>query len=325
MFTEKTVFILGAGASKPYGFPTGQKLVETILEEAKKPEEAHWLLKGSVSIFSAEERKSLDKLLKSFETFEGSIDNWLAKNPGCQAAGKHLITRVIAQCETPGSLHRNAGGGCYSILWEYLINSVKNDFQKIGESSADFVTFNYDRSLEQTFYEKARSDHPDLDEESLVKAIQQITVVHLHGQIGRLPWRTAVAFEEKLEELPHDGGRDASVGKLRSCSNGIVLAGDAEDLSGSYKMARTLLGQAAVVHFIGFGFDEENMRRLLGGVKWRPQVRLSATVYGLGRPQIEELRYPGNIIGRKINDVVDVLANEYCRNYVAGHRRQMRV
>lgn len=30
MITENTIFILGAGASKPYGFPTGAELREQI-------------------------------------------------------------------------------------------------------------------------------------------------------------------------------------------------------------------------------------------------------------------------------------------------------
>jgi hypothetical protein len=37
MFTDKnpTVFILGAGASWHYGYPTGEKLVQKVIEKAK--------------------------------------------------------------------------------------------------------------------------------------------------------------------------------------------------------------------------------------------------------------------------------------------------
>ena len=34
MFTNKTVFILGAGASWHYGYPTGERLVKKIVEKA---------------------------------------------------------------------------------------------------------------------------------------------------------------------------------------------------------------------------------------------------------------------------------------------------
>jgi len=34
MITKPTVLVIGAGASKPYGFPTGQELRDYILELA---------------------------------------------------------------------------------------------------------------------------------------------------------------------------------------------------------------------------------------------------------------------------------------------------
>jgi hypothetical protein len=34
MFTTKTVFILGAGASWHYGYPTGEGLVKKVVEKA---------------------------------------------------------------------------------------------------------------------------------------------------------------------------------------------------------------------------------------------------------------------------------------------------
>lgn len=36
MFTEPTVFILGAGASWHYGYPTGEKLVEHVIAAATR-------------------------------------------------------------------------------------------------------------------------------------------------------------------------------------------------------------------------------------------------------------------------------------------------
>jgi hypothetical protein len=35
MFRNKTVFLLGAGASWHYGYPTGEELVRKVIERAK--------------------------------------------------------------------------------------------------------------------------------------------------------------------------------------------------------------------------------------------------------------------------------------------------
>jgi hypothetical protein len=37
MLTKKTVLVLGAGASIPFGFPSGQKLLRDIVKETAEP------------------------------------------------------------------------------------------------------------------------------------------------------------------------------------------------------------------------------------------------------------------------------------------------
>ncbi len=47
MFEKKTVFIIGAGASWHYGYPTGAELVESIIESALKIRAYLYEIRGS--------------------------------------------------------------------------------------------------------------------------------------------------------------------------------------------------------------------------------------------------------------------------------------
>lgn len=128
MFNEETVFIIGAGASWHYGFPTGEELVERVIEKAKllpnfvrknrlhsysdahpnflesKIEQA--LQEGYFHV--TEQRKiAWQKLCEECDTLSESlqrvrplvIDNFLSQNPTLAPKGKILISWVILECE----------------------------------------------------------------------------------------------------------------------------------------------------------------------------------------------------------------------------------
>jgi hypothetical protein len=52
MFTRKTVFILGAGASWHYGYPTGEELVRMVIQRAEMAKTffSHSLAKTNVQL-----------------------------------------------------------------------------------------------------------------------------------------------------------------------------------------------------------------------------------------------------------------------------------
>jgi hypothetical protein len=118
MFTDKnpTVFILGAGASWHYGYPTGEELVKRVIEKAKcastyfqhstttANEQQPLFLEGTLDP-SLEMRwqAALDQcnaLRAGLEQVKPLvIDYYLGWNPRLQSIGRLLITWVILECE----------------------------------------------------------------------------------------------------------------------------------------------------------------------------------------------------------------------------------
>jgi hypothetical protein len=121
MFTKKTTFILGAGASWHYGYPTGEELVKKIIQ--KVPHVIQYLSYLATrqhrvlpNILGVEEpdTASADEIAKtSHAALEQClalkagleqvnplvIDYYLGWNPGLQTIGRLLIAWVILECE----------------------------------------------------------------------------------------------------------------------------------------------------------------------------------------------------------------------------------
>jgi hypothetical protein len=123
MFRKSTVFILGAGASWHYGYPTGEALVDAVISMAGKFSQycQHRLQSGQVIQHvpdyilqfvesgsgtdgivaawqrAAKECKLLIDRLKSVRPI--LIDHFLAWNQSLRLIGKLLISAVILECE----------------------------------------------------------------------------------------------------------------------------------------------------------------------------------------------------------------------------------
>jgi len=118
MFVEPTVFILGAGASWHYGYPTGEQLVKKILERTnnlqKYLEFSVRTRHGNIPAYIAEMEKPnasiQDKWQRALDNCTALktrleqvnplvIDYFLGWNPTLKSVGKLLITWVILECE----------------------------------------------------------------------------------------------------------------------------------------------------------------------------------------------------------------------------------
>ena len=80
MIKEKTVYILGAGASKPYGYPTGKeltnyirnKLINDIIKDTEIPQHSLYITKIEeiINKFSKSTNKSIDLFLTRNPEYE---------------------------------------------------------------------------------------------------------------------------------------------------------------------------------------------------------------------------------------------------------------
>lgn len=141
MIARQTVFVLGAGASMPYGFPSGDQLVDEIVQLAlERPISRTFNDAG----FKNEQVRRFGEDLASSDA--PSIDAFLEYRPEFLDICKLAIAMRLTRKEDDGTLTQayrkefgNAVGGLmwYHYLWKEMV-AGKGHF---GDNKVAFVTF----------------------------------------------------------------------------------------------------------------------------------------------------------------------------------------
>lgn len=279
MIDEPTFFILGAGASKPYGFPTGGELKNQIVSAF--PGDFAKLLDTDTNSRMPFMKEKRDAQVKDFlEQFKNSpiesIDRYLAINPKFSFYGKVAITYYIRQREVASNFNcdlnsPNCREDWLGLIFRHMTSSIKQpeDFTKFRGNKVAFITFNCDRSLEyrlcdsfcSTFCETGR------DPQSLLSENIPFPIIPVYGQVGNLsvfgPWDDISS-----------GYRDEDVNfkTIKALSRQIRIIGEAsaEELKNQF---RAIIANHKRIFFLGFGYAKENLDEinLLGIIddKWQ--------------------------------------------------------
>lgn len=253
MLKHSTVFILGAGASVDCYFPTGSGLL-------KRAQELD--LEGVVSQCRPSqsfEAVALSKVLQA--TGDSSIDAMLEAQTDIRTAGKRLIARLLLQYETLHLRKQHAQHRArmwYGELWRALRSSTIENFRS---NPASIFTFNYDRSLEWFLLNALSAKHRDKPAAAFAGALDCIGPWHVHGQLGSLPELAVTG----LKQVPY-GGDEPSLtdGNIADAADGIRIVDEVNQSGPPSELPRLwdALSKTSRVVFLGFGFAEENVRRL---------------------------------------------------------------
>lgn len=285
MITKKTVLIIGAGASKPYGYPTGLELKYAILTYLESAESREQLLNifGFENIFVAE-------FLEAFRlSGRNSIDQFLEFRPEYMEIGKAVITMVLKEHEDLKSLFNSEDW--YSILYN---NALLSPFESFHENQLSVITFNYDRSLETFLFTALKNSFNKTDEEIYTK-LKQIPILHIHGQMGFLPW------ENRETSRPYENTTDAE--SIKESSSKIKIIHEAEiETDQTLKDACKLLSEAGRVIFLGFGYNETNLKRLKIDELALNRENIFGTSVGLTKLECEAIE---NMTDGKLNLGID--------------------
>jgi hypothetical protein len=114
------------------------------------------------------------------------------------------------------------------------------------------ITYNYDRSLEYFLHQSLMARYRMSESEAL-EILQNICIIHVHGVLGEYP----VVPYKKLAEGD----------TLFKISEAIKIVHEIQDTpdgfcSKDFRRANTELAKAERILFLGFGFHEDNLRRL---------------------------------------------------------------
>jgi hypothetical protein len=296
MFSIPTVFILGAGASWHYGYPTGETLVKKVIVKA---EVAARFFKWSAENGNGNNPNLLlettengpdwkkrwltlhdqcERLKRGLQQVNPLvIDYYLGWNPDLQEIGRVLIAWVILECEEQSrdvninqevvagkrKLFADSGDNwCRFIIHQLAIHCQTSS--DLFKNKVSFVTFNYDVSLEVHLRNGLR--HIQMFEKSDVdKFLDGSRVVHVYGkvrdlklEITRVNWSNTDANNNSVIDFCN------LLDVVYAASKGIRVI-DPHDKGANptdLTIAQTQIDDAQRVFILGYGFDEANSKRL---------------------------------------------------------------
>jgi len=288
----KTVFVLGAGASKDFGaaMPIGAELAAAIdamliSEFADGSMSSAGLVKDALRRsggLTGEHRQAALQIGSSLHTkpsIDELIDEW-SDFPQFATVAKLAIAACLLRAEgQSGLMHKLED----KVAWATAFRPMRDSwaswlYQNVGGPSIQrrfayrafnhvaFVTFNYDRCLEQFLL--ANFMHAcNLPLNDAAHALAQIEIHHAYGHLGRLAvdgHPQAVDFGT-LE--PFSVHRAAS--QIKTFTE-EVETGAAERIWSTVQNADRLI-------FLGFGFHSRNLDLLFGTGRKCPELFVAGT------------------------------------------------
>jgi hypothetical protein len=292
------VFVLGAGASRDYGFPLGYELVHAVMNKLAKDTETRRRFVGYTGCSEEEVSEFIHSLNASAHN---SVDAFLEHRREFMKVGKAAIAYCLIECEHPDKLYRERDP---TGNWlRYLLAQMRsNTFEEFASNKVGFITFNYDRCLEYFLCTALAASFKRAEEES-AEVLNKIPIIHVHGQLGYLPaWG-------KKNSRPFWLEPDADM--LRMCIEEIkVMHEGADVVTPEYEKARNLLATANKVYFMGVGFNSLNLQRL--AIKSLNDDIAYATGRGLNSNETGRLQ---SQFGRKLH----ILTNCDCLTMLRQH------
>jgi hypothetical protein len=252
MIARKTVLILGAGASAPFGFPSGRTLRDDIIAGLRKQIAQPFQLLTAAGFDANHIASFRDALQRSGQP---SVDVFLEYRPEFIHVGKVAIAASLIPYEDEARLWGGADNW-YEHLWTHLGPSLMDD---VAQSQLSVITFNYDRSLEHFLF-SALKDAYNISTDDAARYLREvIRIVHVHGKLGELPYADAGRGISRSYQ-PGDASslKDTAVAAAKTIK--IVHEGVRDD--SEFVQARQLLAQAEMVCFLGFGYLKANVERL---------------------------------------------------------------
>jgi len=258
MITRETVLILGAGASIPFGFPSGYRLLQEI---CRKPDAILYRKKFKVLEFCGFAQSQIDefrtKLARSGHT---SVDAFLEHRTEYIDVGKAAIAAVLIPYERTENLFEDMSeNNWYQYLWGCL-NVPVEEFES---NRLSIVTFNYDRSLEQYLFTVLKNSY-DLTDQAAAAKLNNIPIIHVHGRLGHLEWQPLHSLP-----VPYDSRSTQELIAMASKNIKIIHEDITEDKE--FNEAHKLIESAKKIVFLGFGYNRTNLERLgVGNVTLLP-------------------------------------------------------
>ncbi len=356
MRNPRTLFIVGAGASKEAGLPVAKELVEEIANRLDFRIEQGMLRPDfgdedildyfQQQVSAREEIKkfiSAAALVRHGVVYSNSIDTFIDTHRDHRFVGlcaKLAIAKTILEAERQSKMYMGANSSAFADVgglkdtWYFTLARHLNDgilrgeidriFEKVG-----FVIFNYDRCLEHFLYH-ALQHHFGIDEFEAAQIMSLLQVVHPYGTISDLPWQSPSG-------IPF--GFTTNRANLKQMISRIKTY--TERVTEGHELARirSMVREADTLVFLGFSYHRANMTLLKPEGECATE-RVFGTTRGIAAGDLDFVRelvrsLVGKVLRKKrevggglmdseplhlVDLTCDALLKEYSRSlFVAGH------
>ena len=255
--TSHTTFILGAGASQPYGMPLGPDLITKIIN------------------FSKQRYPDLGSKLDTI--CPPSIDSFLARydeNSETVKSAKDAIANIILLSQNNDqAIYSNSHHWMGLLFWE-LLEYLKTVDYEPADLPIRIITFNYDLTVE-LFFEKIMhsADFIPSEKREKIKRLFGKCILHVYGQVGVFDWQSNLykklhpEIEVKADHIFTSNDNYKTKFKLSPNNAFFELS---EIPAGLIKLMRSghadpvknkirkWISDSQIVLFMGYGFHDDN-------------------------------------------------------------------
>jgi len=284
MITTRTTFILGAGASYPYGLPLGERLWRDLTSpiEYSAILQRHAEYDGeTIEAFAHKVRDAKPKSIDAYLDEQRRLGLQSTYDLGVTAIAALILKRESSESDL---MSRHDDDWYRIVLNAITHDGAESHTNKLWDAPVSFITFNYDRSLEAYLYRAAMAR--GVDRHAAVAGVRGLNIYHCYGQLGFVH-----PPDSHTARVPY-----GDVRYVRQAAAGIKIIGKnrREQLP---RGAREAIANAQRIVITGFGFDPFNVE-LLELDKWiaDPTKEVYITDMGL---DLREANYLDELQGRR--------------------------
>ncbi|KKR05565.1 MAG: hypothetical protein UT34_C0002G0072 [candidate division WS6 bacterium GW2011_GWF2_39_15] len=191
MINVETILVLGAGSSIPYGFPSGEQLVQEMLLKMSSDKYVKEKLKNISQPIIDDLRLTLESPLNA------SIDILIGRKKSLSEITRTVLADIIHQKEVEhynysmlgrnqvdeyGQQHTNEDQW-YLPFFDKVIDT---DITNLLNSKLTIFTLNYDRSLEYSLLKEIPIALGTETKPLVLDYINRNNIIHINGSLGKL-------------------------------------------------------------------------------------------------------------------------------------------
>jgi len=284
MIDKPTLFILGAGASQPYGYPTGKELRTDIIKNCLTDFDNLPDIQPSkeLAVTTKDDRARLEEFINNFDgSYLKSIDKYLSLNPKDATYGKFAIALSIFKKERESKDRENitdVSEDWFAYLFEKMTSSFNKpkDYEHFYENKIAFITFNYDRLLEHLLYSSFYHSFKENRENIAKKPNDYIPfpIIHVYDVVSPL---SLDSWYNRSPNYRKDFFNNYETIK-KVCTN-IRVIGEERSGENVKDQVKKLLPDYKRIFFLGFGYDQDN----LGAIDLLNNVDITWEIYGTAK------------------------------------------